>query len=807
MRIIFFIAFNILVIRASVASYPDSSQVLKLANEATKYRKSGDLINAINSVKQCIRIAEEIGFDEAFINGDLKLFLANRYSNIGDFDRAIELGDYLITYYRKVGNVSDELYMLNNVGVYHMNLGQYIQAYNYFFKGWQIERNNGDIIDKLDWLDGLASSCIKLGNLRDAQAYLNKSVALLRQLDGEDKSEMQLYYFINRAQLDQARGDTEMGLPSFKKASHMATVLGNRKGADAYNEMARIYLKKGMYKEVLNQKAAVENLLNVQANPYLKDPYLLQTYTLAAQANAQLGDVAGALLMIERAEQQAAYYHTQYMFNESKFYLDELRRKNLELGVQVCYNLFEKTNDVQYAQSALLFADKAKSNLLNERNAIARSMKAVSAEIRDLRFQWVYQLNEAESKGNSAVTIALRNRIDSLNNALKLNVQSEFGLQDLQHFQNGLSSDEMVLEYFFVDSVCYRFEIRENSIFLSNLGIISDQNVTQYYRIISNSTSDVKEYVEVGSSLYQKLILELGLDYSPDIKTIYVIPDKVLSLLSFETLPIYINKRSWGDISFLCDYYSFSYGFSLQSLAQEREKTSTSAYAGFAPDFTNNSTLAYLKNGESSITTAADMWSGNYFAGSDANENNLREEGSLASILHLYTHGVSSDSSYDASYIHLQDGKMYVDEILTLPLQTDLCLLTACEVGLGKNYSGEGATGVAWAFRGAGASNVVQSLWKLNEQTSSELMIAFFENLRDGLSSDKALSKAKQDYLSNPEISTRLKHPYYWAGMSHYGMGSLVEHPSFIVWWHLLLLFAGVLGVLYFIGRRSKSRV
>jgi CHAT domain-containing protein len=121
---------------------------------------------------------------------------------------------------------------------------------------------------------------------------------------------------------------------------------------------------------------------------------------------------------------------------------------------------------------------------------------------------------------------------------------------------------------------------------------------------------------------------------------------------------------------------------------------------------------------------------------------------------------------------------MYVDEILTLPLQTDLCLLTACEVGLGKDYSGEGVTGIAWAFRGAGASNVVQSMWKLNENTSSVLMNLFFENLNDGLSSDVALSKAKQDYLNNPEISVRLKHPYYWAGMSHYGSGTVIKEKS-----------------------------
>jgi CHAT domain-containing protein len=206
---------------------------------------------------------------------------------------------------------------------------------------------------------------------------------------------------------------------------------------------------------------------------------------------------------------------------------------------------------------------------------------------------------------------------------------------------------------------------------------------------------------------------------------------------------------------------------------------------GFAPDFTSNSLLAYLKNGEASISSAKSLFGGSTYLGNEANSENLRSKGSKASVLHLYTHGVSSDSSYDASYIYLQDRKMYVDEILTLPLQTKLCLLTACEVGLGKDYSGEGVTGVAWAFRGAGASNVVQSMWKLNENTSAILLKSFFGNLEDGMPSDEALSKAKQDYLNNPEISTRLKYPYYWAGMSHYGSGTVIKAKSYALWYSL----------------------
>jgi CHAT domain-containing protein len=213
--------------------------------------------------------------------------------------------------------------------------------------------------------------------------------------------------------------------------------------------------------------------------------------------------------------------------------------------------------------------------------------------------------------------------------------------------------------------------------------------------------------------------------------------------------------------------------------------------------------LSYLKNGRQVVKRAVGIFDGEAYLNTEATTTNLMLFGTRSKILQLYTHAVSSDSSYNSSYIYLHDRRMFVDEIINLPLQTNLCLLTACEVGLGKNYSGEGVTSVAWAFRAAGAQNVVQSLWKLNESKSADLMTVLFENLKSGFSSNVALSKAKQDYLGNPETSSRLKHPYYWAGMSHYGLGTRAE-SGYSSWFAILALTLGALTV--FAIRRIAKR-
>jgi CHAT domain-containing protein len=806
MRLGLFIALFICFISLWASRKQDSMRVTQLGRSAVEYRNSDDLVNAIKTVKIAIELADKSGLSDEFINNKLRNFLANRYSNIGDFERAIEVGKMLQAYYLKTGNKQRELLTKNNLGVYHQNIGKYKQAYKYFIRGWNAEKISGDAIDKLDWLDGLASSCIHLKRLEEAQSYLDKSLVLLRTVRSDEAKEMQLYYFINRAQLAKARGDKDQGLPMLKKAAHIANVLGNRKGVDAMNEMAQLYLEIESYPSVIAQAEGVEMLLDIKGNPYLKDPYLLQTYTLTAQAYAGQGDRAKSLMMIEKAEVQAAYYHTQYMFNESKLYLDELRRKNLELGVQVCYGLWQETGNNEYLVAALLYADKAKSNVLNERARLAQKMSFISSKIRDLRFQWIYQLNTYENKGENGKALVLRDRLDSLDRKLNLTISDDFDTRKLVSFLDEIKKDEMVLEYFLIDTVTYTFSLTKGQINADRLEYNIEQDIVDYYKCISTVSADVSHCVGVGNKIYNYLVSRWLVENSR-IKTLRIIPDKVFSYLVFDALPMYINERRWSELSYVSLAYTVTYDFSLQSLASKQTKSPTTSYSGFAPDFTSTVSLAYLRNGEASLSSAKSLFGGSTFFGNEANSEKLRSTGSKASILQLYTHGVSSDSSYDASYIYLQDRKMYVDEILTLPLQTDLCLLTACEVGLGKDYSGEGVTGIAWAFRGAGASNIVQSMWKLNENASSVLMKLFFKSLDNGLASDAALSKAKQQYLNNPEISSRLKHPYYWAGMHHYGSGIVVKAKSHTLWYGFIAGMVLLASLVFLYLKRVKTTV
>ncbi len=98
--------------------------------------------------------------------------------------------------------------------------------------------------------------------------------------------------------------------------------------------------------------------------------------------------------------------------------------------------------------------------------------------------------------------------------------------------------------------------------------------------------------------------------------------------------------------------------------------------------------------------------------------------------------------------------------------RTKLVVLSACQTGIEQQLRGEGPIGFARSFLVAGVPVVVASLWPVDSEATSELMILFHRFRTEGhLSTTDALTRAQQ------EIMTREKyhHPYYWAGFTAIG--------------------------------------
>jgi CHAT domain-containing protein/Tfp pilus assembly protein PilF len=109
------------------------------------------------------------------------------------------------------------------------------------------------------------------------------------------------------------------------------------------------------------------------------------------------------------------------------------------------------------------------------------------------------------------------------------------------------------------------------------------------------------------------------------------------------------------------------------------------------------------------------------------------------------------------------DGILTALETAELDLtRTELVVLSACETGLGQEAAGEGLLGLQRAFQVAGSRTVVASLWKVDDEATSLLMMKFYKNIWENkIPVIEALRQAQLEVkLHGPGDSS---HPKYWA--------------------------------------------
>ena len=98
-----------------------------------------------------------------------------------------------------------------------------------------------------------------------------------------------------------------------------------------------------------------------------------------------------------------------------------------------------------------------------------------------------------------------------------------------------------------------------------------------------------------------------------------------------------------------------------------------------------------------------------------------------------------------------------MQRIAEMRLGPSLVVLSACRTGEGEIIPGEGVVGLSWAFLRAGAPGVAASLWSVEDESTTELMVGFHRELKSGADPVAALARAQR------AVSASRRHPAYWA--------------------------------------------
>jgi len=118
-----------------------------------------------------------------------------------------------------------------------------------------------------------------------------------------------------------------------------------------------------------------------------------------------------------------------------------------------------------------------------------------------------------------------------------------------------------------------------------------------------------------------------------------------------------------------------------------------------------------------------------------------------------------------------EDGLLMMGEVLSLKLDADLVVLSACDTGAADRQGSEAVSGLGRAFFYSGARALLVTMWPVETSSAHQLTTGLFKwrTREDGLSWARALQRSMLELMDAPglrhpdgSIVARYAHPLFW---------------------------------------------
>ena len=306
-----------------------------------------------------------------------------------------------------------------------------------------------------------------------------------------------------------------------------------------------------------------------------------------------------------------------------------------------------------------------------------------------------------------------------------------------------------------------RFDLIEKPVTAAEL----EKKVDAYQAsIIGKETADAVR--QAGRELYE-LLIPPGLDGE---KQLCIVADKSLHQLAFASLVTPTGKYLLEDYALFYAPSASVLVLATENARRKEQLTGESLLSIGNPDFDReeNPNLPDLQAAEAEAKAIAAGYrkSVELLGGAATKEEFLRNFAGVE-VIHFAGHFVANRQSPGNSKLLFARGELRSSELGTYKLpKAKLVMLSACETGFERYDKSEGAIGIARTFLALGTPLVVATQWKVDSETTKDLMSAFHRNRTQmHMTSAESLRRAQLEVLS----SDRTKPPFYWAAFSMFG--------------------------------------
>ncbi|HEX5736209.1 MAG TPA: CHAT domain-containing protein [Blastocatellia bacterium] len=715
--------------------------------------------------------------------------IAKLYSELYYLDLAKLYYTKALDQARIAKDVNSQAEAFSQLATLYYRSGERARAIAYIDQARQLNRRQADEDMQAMLLHLTGQIAQEQGLNEDSREALTEALAIYRRTGNVGEqikvlssfSDLHLASAQNQAALEQARQAVEMADAQAKLAFEKAEAQPNLAASFADIHRTREWRWRALLALARAQRATGQKELAVKS--YFRAISHIEAIWLAITRATDVGAVAF------REERQAPYR--------------ELVDVLIEQGkISEAYHVTERARSRTIL--SLMAARRAKGS---PRTSFQdETLRSLSISIASLRTQLL----------SPQISLRQRAKIESEIEESLSALQEAQAKVDMERFKDRLAwfqpvsvkqvqeklgqGEDRVAEFLLGEKRSFLWLISSDQLFIEILPGRKEieRAVKQYLAVINSKPNNLylerqlAVHRELAEKLFKTLFGRLAEQFVPGWR-LTLVPDGLLHYLPFETL-IYkgrylVEEREIG--------YLPSAG--LLGLLQEKEnragaddkmdllafgdpifepggsKARSRVNTGDGPDQALRASRGFkpteLPRTRDEVTEIANLFEPNrrrMYLGKDSTEDVIKAEPLRRyRRLHLATHGLVDERNPSRSAVILtldndsqEDGFLEVSEIAELDLDCDLVVLSACQTGLGRLFSGEGIVGLSRAFLYAGARSVVVSLWNVSDISTARLMKCFYKDLVSGVGNSAALRNAKLQMIRS---GAEARHPYYWA--------------------------------------------
>jgi CHAT domain-containing protein len=739
----------------------------------------------------------------------------NLFFESGDYQQALERYLSALKIFQGQPDTSGEAYALNNIGVTYRALGDFDRALAYVSLSLPRFRAAGEVRAEGRALVRLSQIQLARGDVHAAKAIAENALPVIRRAD-DPLAEADVFDLFG--QLASESGDTQRAL-----SYHMQVLARYRASDSRLGEATALHNLGAVLRSLGETAKALEALtraLMMRREAGLRDAQSETLYQIALvewqagnllQARSRL---RAALALTEGVRGRVAgrYSRTTYFAARQQYFASYIELLMQFHARHRSGGFAREAFDTSERMRARSLLDALEESRVDIRWGADPALLGQEREQRRRLNFWSYRLAAVVDKKEAEDQAAyVRAQISELLAAYRetqgriraaspryaaLISPPPLSVREVQH--EVLDSKTLLLRFFLGDHRSYVWLITQRSLRVVALPAKADIDGAAHrvYELVSRkrlpfNTRDLfEEYQHAAQELSTMLLGPIAAHLEG--RRLLIVGDGALQLVPFAALP---EPGTHAPLIARHEIVMLPSASTLAALRRQSQRRSPApkaiavladpVYEPNDPRVARRATAGSTGHGAPSVARLPfSRFEGKSILGLVPPEQSYAAFGFAANreaaigpglqdhrIVHFAAHAIADDTHTELSGVVLslvhasgapQDGVLRLHDISDyVSLRADLVVLSACQTAIGKDVPGEGLMGLARGFFTAGATRVVASLYKVDDEATAELMEAFYQAMLgpERLSPAAALRRAQMKMHAQP----RWRDPYWWS--------------------------------------------